>query len=76
MLFEHFGMSSEVLLHRDDVFSSGIAYSCVDVLNAQFPLHEVVLDSQRRVVAWYHPENNLDYDHFLNWAGISVETEC
>src|ERR1700691_1432688 len=34
-------------------------------LNAQMPWHEVVLDSQGRVVSWYHPEKNLGYDQFL-----------
>jgi len=34
-------------------------------LNAQMPWHEVVLDSQGRVLAWYHPEKHLGYDQFL-----------
>ncbi len=34
-------------------------------LNAQMSMHPVVLDSQNRVLAWYHPEKNLGYDHFL-----------
>jgi hypothetical protein len=34
-------------------------------LNAQMPWHSAVLDSQGRVLAWYHPEKNLGYDHFL-----------
>jgi len=34
-------------------------------LNAQMPWHSAVLDSQGRVLAWYHPENNLGYDQFL-----------
>lgn len=34
-------------------------------LNAQLPWHPVVLDSQNRVLAWYHPEKNLGYDQFL-----------
>ena len=38
MLFEHFGMSSEVLLHRDDVFPGGIAYGCIVVLECPVPL--------------------------------------
>lgn len=34
-------------------------------LNAQLPWHAAVLDSQGRVLAWYQPEKNLGYDHFL-----------
>src|SRR5262249_48659723 len=34
-------------------------------LNAQLPWHSAVLDSQGKVLAWYHPEKNLGYDHFL-----------
>src|ERR1700722_4785343 len=34
-------------------------------LNAQLPWHPAVLDSQGRVLAWYHPEQNLGYDQFL-----------
>ena len=36
-----------------------------DYLNAQLPWHKAVLDSQGRVLAWYHPEKNLGYDKFL-----------
>lgn len=34
-------------------------------LNAQLPWHPAELDSRERVLAWYHPEKNLGYDHFL-----------
>src|SRR5882672_5705246 len=34
-------------------------------LNAQMPWHPAVLDSQGRVLAWYHPEKNLGYGEFL-----------
>jgi hypothetical protein len=35
-------------------------------LNAQLPWHPAQLDSQGRVLAWYHPEKNLGYDEFLH----------
>jgi len=34
-------------------------------VNAQLPWHKAVLDSQDKVLAWYHPEKNLGYDQFL-----------
>lgn len=34
-------------------------------VNAQLPWHKAVLDSNGRLLAWYHPEENLGYDHFL-----------
>lgn len=36
-----------------------------DYINAQLPWHRAVLDSQGRLLAWYHPEKNLGYDKFL-----------
>jgi hypothetical protein len=36
-----------------------------DYVNAQLPWHKAVLDSQGRILAWYHPEKNLGYDQFL-----------
>ena len=36
-----------------------------DYVNAQLPWHKAVLDSQGRLLAWYHPEKNLGYDQFL-----------
>jgi len=34
-------------------------------VNADLPWHNAVLDSQGRLLAWYHPEKNLGYDKFL-----------
>ncbi len=34
-------------------------------MNAQMPWHNAVLDSQGKLLAWYHPEKNLGYDHVL-----------
>src|ERR1700760_403423 len=36
-----------------------------DYGNGGVPWHEAVLDSQGRLLAWYHPEKNLGYDQFL-----------
>ena len=37
-----------------------------DYVNAGLPWHDAVLDSQGRLLAWYHPEKNLGYDKFLS----------
>jgi len=42
-------------------------------LNAQLPWHPVVLDPQGKVLAWYAPERNLGYDHFLRLAWDFLE---
>ncbi len=34
-------------------------------VNAQLPYHNAVLDSTGRLLAWYHPEENLGYDNFV-----------
>jgi hypothetical protein len=34
-------------------------------VNAQMPWHNAVLDSQGKLLAWYHPEKNLGYDQVL-----------
>jgi len=34
-------------------------------VNAQLPWHQAVLDSRGRLLAWYHPEENLGYDKVL-----------
>ena len=35
-------------------------------VNSELPWHEVVLDSQNKLLAWYHPEKNLGYDKILH----------
>jgi hypothetical protein len=35
-------------------------------VNAELPWHKAVLDSQGRILAWYHPEKNLGYDEFMH----------
>jgi hypothetical protein len=39
-------------------------------LNAQMPWHAAELDTQGKVLAWFQPEKNLGYDHFLrlDWS--------
>ena len=41
-----------------------------DYVNSGLPWHEAVLDPQRRLLAWYHPETNLGYNKLLrlDWA--------
>src|SRR5271170_269547 len=41
-------------------------------VNAQVPWHNVVLDAQGKLLAWYQPEKNLGYDHVirLGWDFI------
>jgi len=34
-------------------------------VNTDMPWHKAVLDSQGRLLAWYHPEKNLGYDKFM-----------
>lgn len=34
-------------------------------VNADLPFHKAVLDSEGRLLAWYHPEKNLGYDEYL-----------
>src|ERR1700748_279097 len=38
-------------------------------VNDQLPYHDAVLDSTGRLLAWYHPEQNLGYHNFvsLDW---------
>src|SRR5579862_6745729 len=38
-------------------------------VNGQLPYHKAVLDSLGKLVAWYHPDENLGYDNFirLDW---------
>ena len=35
-------------------------------VNAQLPWHRAVLDSQGKLLAWYHPEENLGFDKVLH----------
>ncbi len=42
-------------------------------VNSELPWHEAVLDSQGRLLAWYHPEKNLGYDHVLHLAWDFME---
>jgi hypothetical protein len=44
-----------------------------DFVNAQLPWHDAVLDSQGKLLAWYHPERNLGYDQVLHLAWDFLE---
>ena len=35
-------------------------------MNAQMPWHHAVQESQGKLLAWYHPDKNLGYDHVLH----------
>jgi hypothetical protein len=35
-------------------------------VNSELPWHDAVLDSQGKLLAWYHPEQNLGYDKVLH----------
>lgn len=42
-------------------------------VNAQLPWHAPVVDAEGRLLAWYHPEGNLGYDHVLRLAWNLLE---
>ena len=42
-------------------------------VNSELPWHEAVLDSKAQLLAWYHPEKNLGYDHVLHLAWDFME---
>jgi len=42
-------------------------------VNAQVPWHQVVLDSQGKLLAWYQPEKNLGYDHVIRLGWDFIE---
>lgn len=42
-------------------------------VNAQLPWHAPMLDSRGRLLAWYHPQENLGYDHVIRLAWTLLE---
>lgn len=42
-------------------------------VNSELPWHDAVLDSQGKLLAWYHPEQNLGYDKVLHLAWDYME---
>jgi hypothetical protein len=42
-------------------------------VNSELPWHDVVVDSQNKLLAWYHPEKNLGYDRVLHLAWDFLE---
>ena len=43
------------------------------LVNSELPWHDAILDSQGKLLAWYHPEKNLGYDHVLHLAWDFIE---
>lgn len=44
-----------------------------EYVNAQLPWHAPVLDRHGKLLAWYHPEENLGYDHVVRLAWNLLE---
>ena len=42
-------------------------------VNAQLPWQKAVVDTDRRLLAWYHPERNLGYDKVLHLGWDFIE---
>lgn len=42
-------------------------------VNSELPWHDAVLDPEGKLLAWYHPEQNLGYDHVLHLAWDYME---
>jgi hypothetical protein len=42
-------------------------------VNSELPWHDAVLDSQGKLLAWYHPEKNQGYDKVLHLAWDFIE---
>ena len=44
-----------------------------DYVNAQLPWHKVVLDRERKLLAWYEPSKQLGYDKVVRLAWDFIE---
>jgi len=53
----------------------GVADAGEDYVNSELPWHALTVDSQGRLLAWYHPEQNLGYDKVLNLAWDFLENK-
>jgi hypothetical protein len=53
-------------------FAAGEQHNFV---NSELPWHDAVLDSQGKLLAWYHPERNQGYDHVCQLAWDFMETK-
>src|ERR1022692_2113732 len=42
-------------------------------VNSELPWHEVAVDAQNKLLAWYHPEKNLGYDKVLHLGWDFIE---
>ena len=49
------------------------ARAATNYVNSELPWHEATLDSQGKLLAWYHPEQNLGYDKVLHLAWDFLE---
>src|SRR5215469_6270155 len=49
------------------------AGAATNYVNSELPWHEATLDSQGKLLAWYHPEQNLGYDKVLHLAWDFLE---
>lgn len=52
-----------------------VAGDDVEYVNSELPWHALAVDSQDRLLAWYHPEQNLGYDKVLHLAWDFLETK-
>src|SRR5580698_5234219 len=46
-----------------------------DYVNSELPWHPLTVDSQDRLLAWYHPGQNLGYDKVLHLAWDFLENK-
>jgi hypothetical protein len=63
-----FALASALLLS-----TRGAAGAEPKYVNSELPWHDAVLDSQGKLLAWYHPEKNLGYDKVLHLAWDFME---
>ncbi len=47
--------------------------AAANYVNFELPWHDVAVDSQNKLLAWYHPEQNLGYDNVLHLAWDFLE---
>ena len=59
------------------LFAAALSFSAsqaaTNYVNSELPWHEATLDSQGKLLAWYHPEENLGYDKVLHLAWDFLE---
>jgi hypothetical protein len=55
------------------VFAGCASARAQDYVNAQLPWHKVVLDRERKLLAWYEPSKQLGYDKVVRLAWDFIE---